>query len=379
MVLLPMSALRRSVSPGLGRPVGDFGAFVGFREALCKSKCQSEDETEMRCAQLADVCELSDQILGIGGFGIVHKAHHISSNTECAVKIVSKSYAQSASGAQREAEVLQSLEHLHVCKLLDSFEDEDNVYLVLELVQGTDLCNRLNNPAKIDESYAANVMRQVLQALAYCHKPEISVIHRDLKPENIMLQASAGDNDMPPTVKLIDFGLAARLPSDDYVQTDVVGNAEFLAPEALSRGVYSRASDMWSAGVVLHMLLTGGALPNESPSLKQHGLSEGCADLVEGLLRDDPSERLTAVEACQHPWFVDALSVVEHNSSRQCSSFASGPWCNNAGITDHEPSTRVEAVCTNPTLKVNSCSSELSAHDSSSHMTCRRMARRGGA
>jgi serine/threonine protein kinase len=144
-------------------------------------------------------------------------------------------------------------------------------------------------------------MQQIFEALAYCHKPEISVIHRDLKPENIMLQTSA---DALPTVKLIDFGLATQLPSGDFVQTDVVGTAKFLAPEALSRGVYSRASDMWSAGVMLHMLLTGGALPSERRVSKQHGLSEACTDLLDGLLRDDPSERITAAEACQHSWIV---------------------------------------------------------------------------
>lgn len=367
MVLLPMGALRRSVSPGLSRPTGDFGAFAGFKEAFSKLKSQVQVEKEMRYAQLADVCEMSDDVLGIGGFGIVRRAHHKASNSECAVKIVSNSNAQAASWARGEVEVLQSLEHSHVCKLLDSFEDDDNSYLVLELVQGTDLCNSFNDQTMFDESAAANIMQQVFEALAYCHRQENAVIHRDFKPENIMLQASAGDREMP-TVKLIDFGLAARLPSGGFVQTDVVGSAEFLAPESLSRGVYSRASDMWSAGVVLHMLVTGGALPSESRLLTQHGLSEACADLVEGLLRDDPSERLSAVEACQHSWFVEAheISVAEHNPNQQCISSTPGLSHNNTGNVGHAPFVKVT-----PRTEV--------AEDHSSHMACRRMARRGGA
>jgi len=341
MVLLPMTALRRSVSPGLGRPVGDFGFFAGFGTALRKDKCQDQVETKMRCAQLADICEMSDEVLGVGGFGVVHRARHKASNTACAVKTVSKRNAQAASWAQSEVEMLQSLEHLNICKLLDSFEDEDNSYLVLELVQGTDLCNRFDDQTNVDECYVANIMQQVFEALAYCHKPEISVIHRDLKPENIMLHVPTCDYDILPTVKLIDFGLAAQLSRGDFVQTDVVGNAEFLAPEAFSRGVYSRASDMWSAGVVMHMLLTGGALPSKSCSLKQHGFSEACADLVEGLLKDDPLERLTAVQACQHSWFA------------------------------HGPVSRCKEVSILRSKVADGCSG--------SHRACRRIARRGGA
>jgi serine/threonine protein kinase len=286
----------------LGRPVGDFGGFAGFDEIIRKSKCPAQDrvEEDVRFARLADVCKMSYDILGIGGFGTVRRGYHIASGAECAVKIVSKSNEQSASCMRREAQVLKRLEDAHVCKLLDYFEDEDNCYLVLELVQGTDLCNAFNNQLSFDESSAATIMQQIFEALAYCHKPEISVIHRDLKLENIMLQTSAER----PTVKLIDFGLATELSSGGFVQTDVVGSAEFLAPEALSRGLYSRASDMWSAGVVLHMLLTGGALPSEGGVSERHGLSAACTDLIDALLRVDAAERLTAAEACHHSWIV---------------------------------------------------------------------------
>lgn len=361
MVLLPMGALRRSISPGLGRPVGDFGGFAGFDEVMCKSKRPDQVEEHVRFARLADVCKMSDDILGIGGFGTVRRGHHKASNAECAVKVVSKSNEQSASWLQREAEVLKKLEHLHVCKLLDSFEDEDNSYLVLELVQGSDLCNAFNDQLSFEERSVASIMQQIFEALAYCHKPEISVIHRDLKPENIMLQASA---DAPPTVKLIDFGLATQLSSNNFVQTDVVGTAEFLAPEAFSRGVYSRASDMWSAGVILHMLLTGDALPSESRVSKRHGLSEACTNLLEGLLRDDPSERLTAAEACQHSWIVSKC-VQEREVSVSAPSLSR----NNTDNVSHMPHA-VTPACGEP-MKV--FSSEVTG------LRTKRTARRGGA
>jgi len=326
-----MGALRRSISPGFGRPVGDFGVFAGMDEVLSKSKNSTHAEIATRFAHLADVCEMSNDVLGVGGFGEVRRARHKLSNAECAVKTVSKNNEQAGSASRHEAQVLKKLDHSHICKLLDFFEDEDNSYLVLELVQGTDLCNALDNQMKFDEKSVANIMRQIFEVLAYCHKPEISVIHRDLKPENIMLQSSRADEDIF-TVKLIDFGLAVQLSSHDFVQTDVVGTEQFLSPEAFSKGVYTQATDMWSTGVILHMLLTGGALPNESCVPKQHGFSEACADLLEGLLREDPSRRLTAVEACQHSWifrdsFQDARCKVSHVESMQYSCEVTNDRC----------------------------------------------------
>jgi len=337
-----MGALRRSISPGFSRPGGDLGGFAGMDDVLSKNENQTHAEVDMRFAHLADVCEMSNDVLGVGGFGEVRRARHKLTNAECAVKTISKKNEQAAASSRHEAQVLEKLDHSHVCKLLDSFEDEENSYLVLELVQGTDLCNSLNNEMKCDERSVANIMRQILEVLAYCHKPEIAVIHRDLKPENIMLQASTADENNFH-VKLIDFGLAVQLSSRDFVQTDVVGTEEFLAPEACSKGVYARATDMWSAGVILHMLLTGGALPNDG-CVPKHEFSETCANLLEGLLREDPSRRLTAVEACQHSWITsDSLQ---------------------------EPELSLSVPAKNSSAVTNDCCNQK---------TCRRTARRGGA
>jgi len=361
MVLLPMGALRRSISPGLGRRVGDdLGGFSGFDEVICKSKSSDRVTEDVRFARLVDVCVMSNDILGIGGFGTVRRGHHKASNAECAVKTVSKSNEQSASWLRQEAELLKRLEHVHVCKFLDYFEDEDNSYLVLEFVEGSDLCDTFNNQSSFDEHAVARMMQQLFEALDYCHS-EMSVIHRDLKPENIMLQASA---DSLPIVRLIDFGLASQLASNDFVQTDVVGTGEFLAPEALSRGVYSRASDMWSAGIILHMLLTGGALPSDRQVPNQNGLSEACLDLLEGLLRDDPSERLTASEACQHPWIV---STFAHERDVRVPSLS----YNNTESDSHIPHATVAPACGEPMKTL--FSSEVT------DLTNKRKARRGGA
>jgi len=153
------------------------------------------------------------------------------------------------------------------------------------------------------ESRAACIMKQVFEALQYCHGR--GVIHRDIKPENIMVAEKEVVANLP-VVKIIDWGLAALC--SDMIQTPVVGTACFMSPEALSDGMYSSGSDMWSAGATLYMLVTGGDLPqqfrplsssnsSESKLLRDLGTSEQLQALLRGLLRGKPSERLTAGSA----------------------------------------------------------------------------------
>jgi len=123
--------------------------------------------------------------------------------------------------------------------------------------------------------------------------------------------------------------------------------------------------------------------------LKQCGLSEACIDLVEGLLKDDPSERFTAVEACQHSWFVGqpihAHSPSELSLNLQCGFSDPCVAFNYEGNDGHAPCVKVTPVCDEPPLNVHNNSGELSvleakiSEDTSGHMACRRIARRGGA
>jgi serine/threonine protein kinase len=177
-----------------------------------------------------------------------------------AVKIVSKSDHKAARTARHEAECHRQLEHPGVCSFVDVLEDEENVYLVLEYIEGHDLFEEIAAKGNLDESYAAEVTRQLLEILEYCHLAK-NLIHRDIKPENIMLTVTQcvdfGVADV--RVKLIDFGLAQE--ADYGVAQPGVGTAGYLAPET-TFGEYSPASDMWSVGKFVCFMLFGGCQRN---------------------------------------------------------------------------------------------------------------------
>jgi len=240
----------------------------------------------------------ADGLLGRGGFGSVRHARLRSNGKACAVKVVPKRTLEIENLVHREVSIHRLLSHPNVCGLLDAFEDEDYFYLVLELIEGCDLLDEMLEVGRIGEGRAAEIMRQVFQALQYCHEglPGRCVLHRDIKPENIMLRKFGGD---AIDVKLIDFGMATIC--QEKVQTPVVGTAVYLAPESANHGLYSRASDMWSAGVVLAMMLTGEG-PATARLSSQQATSEGASSLLRGLLNMDADARPSAAMAAQHAW-----------------------------------------------------------------------------
>lgn len=338
MVRLPSGALRRRVPP-LGTVAWGGGAAWAGCNPECKVNTSLIDD-EIRPTvdilshsgmprQHVDNLEEAYDIkgaLGSGGFGIVRKASSRTGGPWCAVKTIAKKSEHAVELANREALILQDLSHGNICKLLDVCEDPSHLHLVLEYVDGHELFDEIVPQKPMKESRAACIMKQVFAALQHCHEPGRSVIHRDLKPENIMIAGGSADTDIPK-VTVIDFGLA--MVCEDIVETPIVGTACYMAPEALSMGIYSRASDMWSAGAILHMLVTGGELPqqfrplcssNGSTSLF-HNLetSRLARSLLESLLMEEPHERLSASQAAKHSWATASNTSQElHDGSVSC-------------------------------------------------------------
>lgn len=264
--------------------------------------------------KLTEVCEMAaDGALGSGGFGTVHLARLWSNGRRCAVKAVPKRTLEIENFARREIDMLRRLDHARICRVLGAFEDARAIYIVQEFIEGRDLLSEISAVGPLTEALAAGVARQVFEGVKYCHEPGRDVIHRDLKPDNIMNSyTAAGLTD----VKLIDFGLA--IVCKGSVRTKLVGTKCYLAPEVLAKGAYSRASDLWAAGLVLHMLLTGGKLPPVVsytgipwPPLEQFGVSKAATDLVHGLLGQSPQDRLTAAEAGRHSWTRGDLACLQ--------------------------------------------------------------------
>eukprot|EP00401_Gymnodinium_catenatum_P006798 CAMPEP_0117508652 /NCGR_PEP_ID=MMETSP0784-20121206/27061_1 /TAXON_ID=39447 /ORGANISM="" /LENGTH=551 /DNA_ID=CAMNT_0005304217 /DNA_START=23 /DNA_END=1678 /DNA_ORIENTATION=+ len=263
--------------------------------------------------QLHDVYELEESILGVGCFGAVRRAWLRSAPSVVrAVKAVQKRCLRTERAVRQEISVLKRLDHPRICRLLETFEDDGAIYLVLEYIEGRELFDEIIEEGQLDEPRAAFIMSQIFGALRYCHNLTTPCFHRDLKPENIMVQR--GPLHSEPEVKLIDFGLAVittRKSPWGHAGSSVAGTAEYMAPET-RKGKYLPASDIWSVGMILHSLLVGG-LPARMEALvgdealdfdsqEYAVLSPMARDLLRGLLRPRHSERLTAAEASGHCW-----------------------------------------------------------------------------
>lgn len=260
--------------------------------------------------------------LGTGQFASVHLCIHKETGKQWAIKIIDKKKAALSSSTARqgalldEVEILRRLDHPGCIKINETFENDETLYLILELVSGGELFDRIVDAKKFDEARAKACFRQMLEAIKYLHGQ--GIVHRDLKPENILLASAVGE-----TIKLSDFGLSRIMGSTSNMKT-MCGTPQYVAPEVLTDGGeskkgYGAACDLWSLGVILFILLAGyppfyeenRKLPLydqitsaffEFPDNSWQNISFEAKDLIVALLNLTPSKRPTAEEALQHPW-----------------------------------------------------------------------------
>lgn len=268
--------------------------------------------------------------LGRGSYGEVMGATHISSGARRAIKAVGKAnlkrYVNNVTGfVRREVDILRRLDHPNIVRLYEAFEDEDTIYLVLELCEGGDLLERVAVARdRLPEKEAARLFMQMLASLQHLYLR--GVIHRDLKPENFLFVRRENDREpLPPDrapIKLIDFGLSRRISAETGVRmTPKIGTTEYMAPEAFAGRVnvaLADRTDMWSLGVVLHVIFMGHfPSPRLAEQTPEEYLSASCWSCVSGagrdllgqLLRYDPSRRPTVTVAMKHIWLNSAMST----------------------------------------------------------------------
>jgi serine/threonine protein kinase len=220
---------------------------------------------------------------------------------------------------QAEAAILQGMEHPYIVKLLDVYVSNRAVYLVMELLHGGDLFDRIVDKGKYSEVQGRRIMRRLLSAICYLHE-ERNIVHRDLKPENILCVNHENDIE----VKLTDFGLAKAINGDEDGLKTFCGTPQYFAPEVLrrrhtvaGRGRYGKQADMWSLGVILYVLLSGTPpfdvgqgydvvvdVKIEFPEEHWAGVSEKARDLVTKMLVTDPRKRVSVLQACKHEWIM---------------------------------------------------------------------------
>src|SRR5688572_9761662 len=198
-------------------------------------------------------------VIGAGGMGIVYKAQHIELGTPVAIKVIRPDIAQNSSlwrRFAREARALAALHNKHVVRVHDAGTLPSGLrYLVMELLDGTDLRRLISERGAIPVPEAVDHALQVCSALGDAHR--LHIIHRDIKPENIFL---ARFRACDPTIKLLDFGVARFL--DDSGQLTVpgrgVGSPRYLSPEQLQNpGSADERSDLWGVGLLLYELISG--------------------------------------------------------------------------------------------------------------------------
>ncbi|KAF0907952.1 hypothetical protein E2562_022338 [Oryza meyeriana var. granulata] len=252
--------------------------------------------------------------LGQGQFGTTYQCVEKATGKVFACKSIAKRKLLSEEDVEDVRREIQIMHHLaghpNVVSIVGAYEDAVAVHLVMELCAGGELFDRIVQRGHYSEKAAAQLARVIIGVVEACHS--LGVMHRDLKPENFLFVNHKEDS----ALKTIDFGLSIFFkPGETY--SDVVGSPYYVAPEVL-RKHYGREVDVWSAGVIIYILLSGvppfwdeseqgifeqvlkGDLDFSSDPWP--AISDSAKDLVRKMLNRDPRKRLTAHEALCHPW-----------------------------------------------------------------------------
>lgn len=267
----------------------------GFSSSLRRRRRSLSRDYELKAAE----------VLGSGMNGCVSKAIHRDSREPCAVKRLPKSLS-----AKSELEANKRLQHKHIAKLIEFYEDESHITMMVELCSGGELFDHLDKNGAFPEANAARILRQVLLAVSYMHSQ--GFVHTDLKLENILYASEGEDSD----VKLIDLGLCQRWSGSQFL-CKKVGSPGYMAPEVI-RGSYTNKCDLFSIGVIAFTLLsdrTPFGMGEDADRVEERtvrgqykfgpafkGVSDLAKNFIERLLTVDPRTRMSADEALQHPW-----------------------------------------------------------------------------
>lgn len=296
------------------------GVSLGLPADPAQAQNPNEDVKKLR-----DIYQLFEEV-GSGAFGFVQKAIHRATGMTCVVKNVNKNTVGKPYLANHvEQDMFSRLlymsreaPHVNVIKYLDFVMGPTSVHVVMEVLQGVELFDHLSASAPVTEDFCKNVMRQLLSALSHVHR--IGIIHRDVKIEALRYRDCHASSDLV----LFDFGHCCFADPADQHRIRV-GTAAYMAPEAFSH-TYDKRVDVWSAGVILFILLAGQLPFCHGPSpagesearlalqaLFDLGLPSCAVSLLQEMLVIDPVQRSTSERALQHGWLTTEAATDDMN------------------------------------------------------------------
>ncbi|KAJ9180051.1 hypothetical protein P3X46_008344 [Hevea brasiliensis] len=259
--------------------------------------------------------------VGRGRFGTISRCFSPVKNEFFACKIIDKNLLTDPTDReclQNEAKIMTILSpHPNIVQIHDVYDTDDSLTMVMELCEQYTLYDRINKSnGGLCEGKSASIMKQLLNAIAHCHR--FNIVHRDIKPDNILF-------DSGNRVKLADFGSADWL-GEERTMSGVVGTPYYVAPEVVMGRDYNEKSDVWSAGVVLYVMLAGippfyGETVEEIFEAVIRGnlrfpprifrtVSAAAKDLMRKMICRDVSRRFSAEQALRHPWIVNGGETI---------------------------------------------------------------------
>jgi len=338
MLLLPAAAVDRN-APAV---TNQFSAFLRkendvssleARDFLIKEGAKCGDYLHFHSSgdTFHSVYKLGHKI-GEGGFGKVFVATHTVLGISRAVKRLLKSQSRCEFHAN-ELNALLALDHPHIVKLIEYYDEDEYLYLVFELCEGVALldCLQEQPTGRFNEYDASVALRHMLKALQCCHSHYRG--HYDIKPENFMYKHKAGGN-----LKMVDLGLSSAF--DMQRRHRVCGTSPYMAPEFWD-GIYGPEGDVWSCGVVLFVMLTGHEFLDDVPgpimkrevrarkllserlefAANKCGLSAAAQDLLRQMLNHDRHARPTIKEALKHPFNRESYDVEKRSGTKSAHDF----------------------------------------------------------
>merc|ERR1712195_180488 len=271
--------------------------------------------------------------VGKGAFGTVTIAEHRLLKQTRAIKTIPKQLIDKDELQEmithKEFEMLRSIDHPHVLRVYEMFEDDVACYIVTELMEGGELYDRvvaLDFEGISVEKQTREITSQLVSAVSMMHS--VNVVHRDIKPENILMVSKDGH----PFIKVCDFGFAVKKPEEGM--TDTIGTPHYVAPEVLSGENYHLKCDVWSVGVVVYVMLSGrtpfngdslaaiareiraGRYSFKFPEFEK--VSPEGLDFVKTCLQVDPDLRPSMAEMLQHKWLKPDVEKTKCSGKSRC-------------------------------------------------------------